>query len=915
MFQQKKKNLIITLLILTINITNQFITEELISEFMCIPSEKALSIDLKKNPLIKNNEFSFSISFWSKYQLTSNFPLFTIDSLSTNIVFGIDANQNLMINTKKTLLGPLKPSLDIYDNDFFSDWNFFVLFLKRNLEEDSYDLNILVNNLKLEKKFSFKTDNEFLFLILGSDKFYGDCKVLAQFQHVSIYDNKETFQIEDVQNLAAEKAKIIFLSKFNKEPSYNKFYENLLNNGIGGIRNGIRNNSFNFFTSLSNANNNKKIKQHLIHDLSLFVLPEFLEERDINQSYVFVSQFDFFYKDFKKSNFQNQYSHVLYQRLSKTGVEILIRSEIFVKMGQIDNEITLRNYINEKIVSETPIQLEMNKSGDLKKIDFQYLIIKVTQNPLNNFPVITFENGITKKTEQFNYFVKLSPSDIHLFGDNQKRDSTRKEYFSFVNIKEILITRGGYIRKNEEQGLVSYFSGFNDKVDEVLLCKNLNNVERGKKGNVNLLSCEEEQNEVLCDVENCDICNGSVCEICDIGFEIVENDDESNGCRKCEENEGYDIVFRKCFTGEIISEFFFTQFGNLIAASTDVIINPNELLLITFKFKIDPETFLNSAFYLFINNVDSHNRLMDICFENCEDKIHEIHFSLAEVQEIFQLENLIFGNSGTYALKPISLIYKIKTKDEIELQKKFKNFDCKILNPNLIFNLESKNYGTCQRSCSTSQFFHKRTNTCLTCPSNCLTCKNNTECLTCKKNEILINSKCEKCQEPCIRCIKTVNTCLSCSSEDLFDSKNNNCLKKCEKKKKNCETCNYKNGNCAKCEFGYILKNNECFLNLCKVKNCQICESVYTCKKCKMGFIEEKGFCEICKRNCKICPVGYTLNFRKSCVLTKNSDEGKGKDILPFVPDIVDVGKGEVDEVEGIYRILSFLIFGLLVFF
>lgn len=893
------------LLFFLILLTSQFLIEEQIKNFICTLSKKSLSIDLKNNNLISNTD-SFSISFWAKYQLTSNFPLFTLDSLKSKKVFGIDSQQNLTINGLKTLLGPLKPSLDISDSDFFSDWNYFVIFLKRDKNSDSYNLNILVNNLKLEKNFSFKTDNEFFYLILGSDKFNGDCKVLAEFQHVFLYNNKETFTPDEITDLSAEKAKIIFLSKFNQHPSYNKIYFNLLDNGIGGIRNGIANNSFNFFTSLSNSNNKARIKQHLIHDLSLFILPDFLEERDVNQSYVYAIQFDFFYKDFKKSNFRNHYDHVLYQRLSAAGVEILIRSEIHVLMGQIDNEIILRNFIDEKIVNSTPIQLKMSRSNILKKIDIKYLIIKVIQNPLSNFPIITFENGYTKNPQKFKFSVKLSPSDKHLIGDNQKRDSTRKEYFSFVNIKEVLFTKGGFIKKNEEQGTVRFFSGFNQNVDEVLICKNINDINRGNFGNLNLLSCEENIEE--CSIGNCDVCNGSICEICEVGYEL-----NGGNCEKCGDDQGFDIIFRECFDGELISEFFSTQFGNLISTNSTLIVNPGDILLITLKFKINPETFSNNAFYFFINNVDSHNRMMDICFEECEDKVHEIHFALSELKEIFILQKLIFGNSGTYGIIPKSIIYSLKPRDTIPLEKKPINFDCKILDPNFIFILEkdSQNFGKCIEKCPVGQYSDKKTNTCLKCAKNCQSCISKDECVKCKENEILINKNCQKCQLPCTRCIKTPNTCLACSSEEFFDPKQNNCLKKCVEKKKNCETCNFKNGKCAKCEFGYVLRENECFLNLCNVKNCQKCKGVNICERCKSGFIEENGFCEVCKRNCQTCPTGYTLNFRKICVVTVKKE--KEKDVVPpYVPDRSE--EKEIVEFVGIRTFIFAFIISLLEF-
>lgn len=109
-----------------------------------------------------------------------------------------------------------------------------------------------------------------------------------------------------MRDLSSNLATPIFMSKPNQESSYNKYYENILGNHIGPIKNGVANNNFTYFTSVATQKNPFKQKQHMISGLNLFLLPQnLLQENRLDQSYVYVINYKLFYQDYLKSVYQN----------------------------------------------------------------------------------------------------------------------------------------------------------------------------------------------------------------------------------------------------------------------------------------------------------------------------------------------------------------------------------------------------------------------------------------------------------------------------------------------------------------------------------------------------------------------------------------------------------------------------------
>lgn len=53
----------------------------------------------------------------------------------------------------------------------------------------------------------------------------------------------------------------------------------------------------------------------------------------------------------------------------------------------------------------------------------------------------------------FNVEVNLNHNDRHLFGDSISRNTTRKEYLSFINITEVSFYEGAFIKAYSNNNL------------------------------------------------------------------------------------------------------------------------------------------------------------------------------------------------------------------------------------------------------------------------------------------------------------------------------------------------------------------------------------------------------------------------------------------------------------------------------
>lgn len=848
---------------LSLNFTNEF------ERFSCKVGQPSISINLNFHPELKFPGI-VSFSFWFKFKGGGEKEIFSINNLLSDLRISLNYRNRIMVNNEIGNLNPLIEHMNLEDfkTKNGKGWNFFYFYFKSEKTRSSsfdYLINLNYQNEEMKKK-NLNIDLKEFFVTLGSDKKNSNCKMDILFYKFNLYDNVNPFSEDEIRNFSFGFAEPVFLSKFDYESSYNKIYSNLINSGVGDILNGADQNNFGLFTSLSTKNNSRKIKANLTNALSIFFLPQnMLPFYEINNSCVFLINFNFFFKDISKNIENNKYYHVLYQRFPKEGVDIKLRADLQINITPLNKNILIRYFINTKIKKQIPFDLPTEGTNQLKEVPFNFILVKVEQNALNKVPKVTYINGYNMNEFIYKENFALNSEDQHLIGDSVARDSTRKEFITFVEILEVSFLRGGFFRQDSDKfSPFLFFSGMDNRnLKFVMMCKEGNNLKRNREdvfnSEINLLSCDDFVKEVCEDV-NCDVCEKGECVVCDEGYEIGN----LGNCERC--LKGYDPILKVCFDGIENTEFFTTQFANLNVSLLDVEFS-KQYFLSTLKFRINKEQFLHNGFFYFFNNVDDENRLVDVCWDDsCLDKDQEIYFAFANTGNQFKIEKFIFGNSGIYTIDPISITYYLQNQSAfLPSDIKHKNFNCSFLGNYYFLELPTTTYyGTCVETCPKKYFKNFQSQKCEKCAKSCKTCQSALNCLSCLPSETLIQGQCLKCQKPCLTCSSSPNTCLTCTTSEMFYE--NKCDRLCRKKNSDCLMCDIYNGNCLKCKKGFILKGVTCEVNSCKLADCKICLDSNNCRVCESGFLVRNGGCRVCDRGCEECPFGYLVSKGKVCV-------------------------------------------------
>ena len=152
----------------------------------------------------------------------------------------------------------------------------------------------------------------------------------------------------------------------------------MLSTGVGHIRNGELQNTFTNFTSLATANNEIQVKDHLSTNFQVFNLPENMQDNlGVNNSSVFLMHYNFYFKDFSRNVFNNEYHHVLYQRYPQEGKEILIKADFQVNISPITQSLLLRYFANQNLKQQLPFEIPIQRTEEIQKIPFNFIMIKV----------------------------------------------------------------------------------------------------------------------------------------------------------------------------------------------------------------------------------------------------------------------------------------------------------------------------------------------------------------------------------------------------------------------------------------------------------------------------------------------------------------------------------------------------------
>lgn len=155
--------------------------------------------------------------------------------------------------------------------------------------------------------------------------------------------------------------------------------------------------------------------------------------------------------------------------------------------------------------------------------------------------------------------------------------------------------------------------------------------------------------------------------------------------------------------------------------------------------------------------------------------------------------------------------------------------------------------------------------TCITSPSNCLSCK---------AGKAMIPPACPDCQSPCVTCSGTTTECTSCGGVTFLNG--NICLAAencptgtyatnniCDNCDPSCETCVDTSKKCLTCHSPKVISGSECVAvcpekfhqvgSFCCPVSCSSCTNSETCVSCLDGFYNKEGSCLDCSENCQTC--------------------------------------------------------------
>ena len=195
----------------------------------------------------------------------------------------------------------------------------------------------------------------------------------------------------------------------------------------------------------------------------------------------------------------------------------------------------------------------------------------------------------------------------------------------------------------------------------------------------------------------------------------------------------------------------------------------------------------------------------------------------------------------------------------------------------------------CYGQCKPGYYLNKTE--CVNCPTECLSCMNETHCITCQDDRFG-----SRCQYPCRGCETTCDKDTGCTGlcstgyflneyHALLSSSSRLAVTVCEECPEGCTSCKT-TSECDECQDGRWGKacqqpcNTECFQNRChkesgvcigapcKLGNCNKCDSSYNCISCQDRFyVDINHTCQECPKTCKtgtVCSEKYG-NCLKGC--------------------------------------------------
>ncbi|EDR25770.1 hypothetical protein EDI_307930, partial [Entamoeba dispar SAW760] len=141
--------------------------------------------------------------------------------------------------------------------------------------------------------------------------------------------------------------------------------------------------------------------------------------------------------------------------------------------------------------------------------------------------------------------------------------------------------------------------------------------------------------------------------------------------------------------------------------------------------------------------------------------------------------------------------------------------------------------------------------TCSRCEYHCIQCISENQCLQCEIGYFVNNGKCERIKfeitESFCSSLDEIYGCLECNNSNSFGNCNNCPL--------NCDKCSIdSNGikKCSLCSSNYELYHGECVSS--SLLHCESYDFIqHMCRKCEDGYYNYNGECTICMEGCEFC--------------------------------------------------------------
>lgn len=493
----------------------------------------------------------------------------------------------------------------------------------------------------------------------------------------------------------------------------------------------------------------------------------------VDQSYMVVIRLDLFYQNTALTS--QRYLHRLTLHSRATSANALIFENVFkLNYSSITNingvpNIEFKNAVstaNDIDLYSTNLPLQ----NTINKLPIKIYVIKVRKTVLDTQITISIVSDLmgTLKTSMQG---SLLDSDYLYIGSSNSQTSykflNQTDQMGYLKIYEVLFFQNSFTdwRKTEADKIKAGLSGSMLILDCDAAVEGIKRVSLATPYNVAYNSCVPETYVSVCSLSNCNICEGSTCYDCKIGYEL-----NGGACVKCllANNLVYDPYLRSClpFKSSLSSQSGLSQYTlNADPASYGLsyrAIQITEVYETRLTLRASLSSVANPAQYkLFFDGspIQNYNifQFLDSSIVD-EDGFVYISLDIPDVNGIFKIQSSasfsISGHAG-------GISHSIS-----KTNSHFKNFSCYRSSP-VYYYKTSFNTVSCETVCNGTEYVDS-SQKCTSCSVGCSNCTSLHSCSVCATGYFLTNGSCLKCSNNCATCSNTRDNCLTCAGDSTL---------------------------------------------------------------------------------------------------------------------------------------------------